>query len=108
MTRGILATCYATPLHPTRAHDVYRDELRRAYEHEPFVSVVDHPPDTAHLRGCNRVQINAWLDARTERVIICAAIDNLVKGAAGQALQCLNVMRGWPETSGLDGGAIFP
>jgi N-acetyl-gamma-glutamyl-phosphate reductase len=108
MTRGILATCYATPLDPARSGDAYRDQLRRAYEHEPFVSVVEHAPDTAHLRGCNRVQVAVWLDARAGRVIVCAAIDNLVKGAAGQAVQCLNVVRGWPETLALDGGAVFP
>ena len=108
MTRGILATCYATPVHPARNGEIYRDELRRAYRDEPFISVVEHAPDTAHLRGCNRVQVAAWHDARADRVIVCAAIDNLVKGAAGQAVQCLNVMRGWPETTGLDGGAVFP
>jgi N-acetyl-gamma-glutamyl-phosphate reductase len=108
MTRGILATCYATPLHPGREGHVYRDELRRAYADEPFISVVEHAPDTSHLRGCNRVQVAAWHDARADRVIVCAAIDNLVKGAAGQAVQCLNVMRGWPESTGLDGGPIFP
>jgi N-acetyl-gamma-glutamyl-phosphate reductase len=108
MARGILATAYALPTDPARPAHAYADELRRAYEQEPFVSVVDHPPDTAHLRGSNRVQIAVWHDARTGRVIICGAIDNLVKGAAGQAVQCLNVMRGWDETSGLDGAGIFP
>jgi N-acetyl-gamma-glutamyl-phosphate reductase len=108
MTRGILATCYAMPTDRTRPVDAYREELAGAYADEPFISVVAHPPDTQHLRGCNRVQVAAWLDARTGRVIVFAAIDNLVKGAAGQAVQCLNVMRGWPETLALDGGAIFP
>ena len=94
------------PRHRLRAADrrarpahAYADELRRAYADEPFVAVVDHPPDTAHLRGSNRVQVAAWHDARTGRVIVCGAIDNLVKGAAGQAVQCLNVMRGWDETA---------
>jgi N-acetyl-gamma-glutamyl-phosphate reductase len=108
MARGILATAYALPTDPARPAAAYADELRRAYENEPFVSVVDHPPDTAHLRGSNRVQVAVWHDARTGRVIVCGAIDNLVKGAAGQAVQCLNVMRGWDETSGLDGAGIFP
>jgi N-acetyl-gamma-glutamyl-phosphate reductase len=108
MARGILATAYALPTDLARPAHAYADELRRAYEQEPFVSVVDHPPDTAHLRGSNRVQIAVWHDARTGRVIVCGAIDNLVKGAAGQAVQCLNVMRGWDETSGLDGAGIFP
>jgi N-acetyl-gamma-glutamyl-phosphate reductase len=52
--------------------------------------------------------VAAWYDARAGRVIVCGAIDNLVKGAAGQAVQCLNVMRGWDESAGLDGAAIFP
>jgi N-acetyl-gamma-glutamyl-phosphate reductase len=108
MARGILATCYALPTDTHRPASAYVDELRRAYEGEPFVTVVDHPPDTAHLRGSNRVHVAAWHDARTGRVIVCGAIDNLVKGAAGQAVQCLNVMRGWDETAGLDAVGIFP
>jgi len=63
---------------------------------------VDRPPDTAHLRGSNRVHVSAWLDARTHRVIVMSAIDNLVKGAAGQAVQNLNLTLGWPQTTGLD------
>jgi N-acetyl-gamma-glutamyl-phosphate reductase len=108
MTRGILATCYAVPADPQRPAQAYVEELRRAYAGEPFVTVVDHPPDTAHLRGSNRVQVAAYYDARAERVIVLGAIDNLTKGAAGQAVQCLNVMRGWPEDTALDAGAIFP
>jgi N-acetyl-gamma-glutamyl-phosphate reductase len=108
MARGILATTYAVPTDPSRPAAAYADELRRAYAHEPFVTVVDHPPDTAHVRGANRVQVAAFYDARTGRVITMAAIDNLVKGAAGQAVQCLNVMRGWPETAGLDAAGLFP
>jgi N-acetyl-gamma-glutamyl-phosphate reductase len=108
MARGILATAYALPTDPSLPAHAYADALRRAYANEPFVTVVDHAPDTAHLRGSNRVQVAAWYDARTGRVIVCAAIDNLVKGAAGQAVQCLNAMRGWDESAGLDGAGIFP
>jgi N-acetyl-gamma-glutamyl-phosphate reductase len=108
MTRGILATCYATPTSQGTPARAYGDELRRAYRDEPFVTVVDHAPDTSHLRGSNRVQVAAWLDERAGRVIVCAAIDNLVKGAAGQAVQCLNVIHGWRETAGIDAGALFP
>jgi N-acetyl-gamma-glutamyl-phosphate reductase len=108
MARGILATAYALPVDPKRPAHAYADELRRAYEKEPFVTVVDQPPDTGHLRGSNRAQVAAWHDARTDRVIVMGAIDNLVKGAAGQAVQCLNVMRGWDETTGLDAAGIFP
>ena len=108
MTRGILATAYALPTDASRPAETYADELRRAYAHEPFVAVVDAAPDTAHVRGSNRVQVAAWFDARAGRVVVMGAIDNLVKGAAGQAVQCLNVLRGWDETAGLDAAGIFP
>jgi N-acetyl-gamma-glutamyl-phosphate reductase len=108
MTRGILATCYATPTDRQRPAQAYAEALRAAYADEPFVTVVDQPPDTTHVRGCNRVQVGAWYDARASRVIVCGVIDNLVKGAAGQAVQCLNVMRGWRETTGLEATALFP
>jgi N-acetyl-gamma-glutamyl-phosphate reductase len=108
MTRGILATCYAVPTDAARPARAYVDALAGAYADEPFVSIVDHPPDTTHVRGCNRVQVGAWYDARAARVIVCGVIDNLVKGAAGQAVQCLNVIRGWPEQTGLDATGLFP
>lgn len=108
MTRGILATCYAQPTDPKRERADYLAILRESYAREPFVSVLDRPPDTAFVRGSNRVQVSAWVDARAGRVIVCGAIDNLVKGAAGQAVQCLNVCEGWSETEGLGGGALFP
>jgi N-acetyl-gamma-glutamyl-phosphate reductase len=108
MIRGILSTAYATPSDATRPAGAYREALARAYADEPFITVVDHPPDTTHVRGCNRAQIGAWYDARAGRVIVCSVIDNLVKGAAGQAVQCLNVVRGWPETTGLEGTGMFP
>jgi N-acetyl-gamma-glutamyl-phosphate reductase len=108
MIRGILSTAYALPTDANRPAAAYVDALRRAYTDEPFVTVVDHPPDTTHVRGCNRVQIGAWYDARAGRVIVCGVIDNLVKGAAGQAVQCLNVLRGWPETTALEATGLFP
>jgi N-acetyl-gamma-glutamyl-phosphate reductase len=108
MTRGILSTCYGTPTDEKRPREAYLDALRKAYANEPFVAVVDKAPDTAHVRGSNRVHVSAWVDARAKRVIAVGAIDNLVKGAAGQALQCLNVRMGWPETEGLEGAGIFP
>jgi N-acetyl-gamma-glutamyl-phosphate reductase len=108
MSRGILATCYATPTDATRTRDVYLAALREAYAHEPFVSVLDRAPDTAHVRGSNRVQLSAFVDDRAKRIVVVGAIDNLVKGAAGQAVQCLNAIAGWPETEGLGSIAIFP
>lgn len=108
MSRGILATCYATPTDPSRERAAYLEALRRVYDKEPFVQVVERAPDTAHVRGSNRVHVSAFVDARAGRVIVVSAIDNLVKGAAGQAVQCLNAIAGWPETEGLDGIALFP
>ncbi len=108
MSRGILATCYATPTDGTRTRAHYLDALRAAYAKEPFVSVTERAPDTTHVRGSNRVHVSVFVDARAGKVIAVGAIDNLVKGAAGQAVQCLNAIAGWPETEGLGGTAIFP
>jgi N-acetyl-gamma-glutamyl-phosphate reductase len=108
MSRGILANSYATPTDASRPATAYQEALRDAYRDEPFVAVVDAPPDTAFVRGSNRVHVAAFYDARARRVIAMGAIDNLVKGAAGQAIQCLNVVMGWPETEGLDHVGVFP
>jgi len=108
MTRGILATCYALPADPSLPRAAYLDALRARYAGERFVAVVEQPPDTAHVRGGNRVHVGAWLDARAGRVIAMAAIDNLVKGAAGQALQAMNAALGFPEWTGLDAVGPFP
>jgi N-acetyl-gamma-glutamyl-phosphate reductase len=94
--QGILASCYATA-------DVSAAELRELYEdaygEEPFVEVVGAPPRTADVRESNRCRVQASLVG--DRVLAFAAIDNLWKGAAGQGVQCLNLMLGLPETEGL-------
>jgi N-acetyl-gamma-glutamyl-phosphate reductase len=108
MTRGILATCYATPTDPARPASAYRDALASFYSGRAFVSVVDAPPDTAHVRGSNRAHVFATFDARARRVVAMCAIDNLTKGASGQAIQCMNLALGLPETAGLDGVGMFP
>jgi N-acetyl-gamma-glutamyl-phosphate reductase len=108
MSRGILSCCYATPTQPDRPRRDYMAALEAAYANEPFVTVVDTPPDTAHVRGSNHAQVAVFVDARARRVIAMGAIDNLVKGAAGQAVQCLNTLMGWPETDGLEAIGIFP
>jgi N-acetyl-gamma-glutamyl-phosphate reductase len=110
MSRGLLACVYARAVDPTVAEDSYRSALVAAYEREPFITVLEagRLPDTAHVRGSNRVQVAVRRDRRTDVVLAMAALDNLVKGAAGQALQCFNLMRGYPETSGLEGVALFP
>ncbi|HSP56273.1 MAG TPA: N-acetyl-gamma-glutamyl-phosphate reductase [Dehalococcoidia bacterium] len=113
ITRGILSTCYA-PLFPGRllagegAPDALRDLYREFYKNEPFVRVVDSPPATKHTRGNNMCLVYPTVDARTERLVVVSVLDNLVKGAAGQAIQNMNAMMGLPETMGLDMPAVYP
>jgi N-acetyl-gamma-glutamyl-phosphate reductase len=82
--------------------------LRDAYADQPFVHVVDHPPATKWVSGSNGVQITARYDERTGRVIALSAIDNLGKGAAGQMIQCANLMLGLEETAGLTTIGVYP
>lgn len=109
MIRGILATVYAR-----LTSDVSRErctELARAlYEGSPSVTVLDPgvDPDTQWVRGSNRCFVAYTVDKRTGRVIAQAAIDNLVKGASGQALQCFNLRFGLPEGLGLEAVGLFP
>lgn len=97
MQRGILSTCSATL---TRAGPI-DPVLREAYDKAAFVDVIDVPPQTRWVVGSNRALIHAAEDDPTGRAIITVAIDNLVKGAAGQAIQCANIALGLPETAGL-------
>ncbi len=110
MSRGILTCVYAAPTDPARPAAAYREALIAAYAGEPFVDVLPDGalPDTAHVRGSNRAHVQVVVDARARRVLALAAIDNLVKGASGQAVQCLNAVLGWPETLGLTGAPVFP
>jgi N-acetyl-gamma-glutamyl-phosphate reductase len=104
MTRGILASCYADATGQTDPLDV----LRGAYADEPFVYVTAEPPATKWLSGSNGAQLTARYDARTNRVLALAAIDNLGKGAAGQMIQCANLMLGLDETAGLTSAGVYP
>jgi N-acetyl-gamma-glutamyl-phosphate reductase len=110
MSRGIFCCVYLAPSEPGRPARAYQDALEQAYANEPFVVVLPpgHVPDTAHVRGSNSAHVAVALDQRAGRVLAMAAIDNLVKGAAGQAVQCLNLIQGWDETAGLDAIALFP
>ncbi len=108
MSRGILATAYAIPTDPARDTADYLAVLRRRFSGEPFVQVVDHPPDTAHVRGSNLVHLGVAADRRAGLVVAMAALDNLVKGASGQAIQCMNRALGLPEAAGLGGSPMFP
>ena len=108
MTRGILATCYATLLQPKTAEEV-TELYAQFYADAPFVSLVtDHLPATKHTLGTNYCHIGLGVDTRNNRVTIVSCLDNLVKGAAGQAIQNMNLMCGFAETAGLDLGGIWP
>lgn len=100
MHRGILSTIYATTGPGVAGTDLI-DELASTYEKSDFVSVVDGPPETRHVVGSNRCLISVAADERTRRAVVVSALDNLLKGAAGQAVQCANLMLGRDEASGL-------
>ena len=104
MTRGILATCYGEAMGQSDPLDV----LRAAYAGEPFVHVTAEPPATKWVSGSNGAQVTARHDQRTGRVLAIAAIDNLGKGAAGQMIQCANLMLGLDETAGLTTIGVYP
>src|SRR4051812_3349731 len=104
MNRGILATCYATA---KRACDPLV-LLRDAYADEPFVHVSERPPSTKWTIGSNAVHLTARYDARTGRILAIAALDNLVKGAAGQMIQSANLMLGLDESAGLSRVGVWP
>jgi N-acetyl-gamma-glutamyl-phosphate reductase len=97
--QGLLASTYAT-VEPRLDADQARALFDHAYRDEPFVEVVDGPPRTADVRATNRARVHVTVVA--ERVLAFCALDNLWKGAAGQAVQDLNLMLGLPETAGLD------
>ena len=109
MNRGILVTAYAS-----LTKDVTYDEVRsiydKYYKDEKFVRVLEKDvcPETKWVEGSNYVDINFKIDPRTNRIIMMGAIDNLVKGAAGQAVQNMNLMFGLPETEGLELVPMFP
>ncbi len=110
--RGILSTCYATPtkeFHGCNLHD-FRQFLVKHYEEEPFVRILDagQTPQIKHVAGSNFCDIGVVLDERTNRLIVIAAEDNLLKGASGQAVQNMNLMLGLDETAGLLGASLYP
>ena len=113
MTRGILSTCYA-PILPGAlssgegAQEAVRDLYRDFYAGEAFVRVVDSPPATKQTRGNNMCLVCPTVDVRTDRLVVVSVLDNLVKGAAGQATQNMNAMLGLPETMALDAPAVYP
>ncbi len=110
MSRGILSSCYAILKKETLSKG--KDELLKLYNSyykgEPFVRVVDKPPDTKQAWGSNLCLVYPTIDARTGRLIVISCLDNLVKGAAGQAIQSMNIMLGFPETDGLEALPVYP
>jgi N-acetyl-gamma-glutamyl-phosphate reductase len=109
MARGLLATCYATLRDGIGATDVMA-ALEHAYADEPFVRVLPDGrfPHTKALNGSNGCQVAAVVDQRAGRVVVMSAIDNLGKGAAGQALQNANLLLGEDETAGLSSIGVYP
>jgi len=104
MSRGILATCYARATAPCDPLAV----LREAYAGEPFIHVGETPPETKWASGSNAAFLTARYDQRTNMVVAIAAIDNLGKGAAGQMIQCANLMLGLDEGAGLSTMGVYP
>jgi N-acetyl-gamma-glutamyl-phosphate reductase len=110
MARGILATVYATIRDPGLVTEDLITIYRAFYRSSPFVKVLDGGiyPQTKWASGTNLCYIGLEVDVRTGRVIVMSAIDNLIKGQAGQAVQCLNAMMGWDETLGLPQLSFYP
>jgi N-acetyl-gamma-glutamyl-phosphate reductase len=107
MTRGILSACHVRPTRPVDQAELdalYAD----AYDDEPFVTVVGQPPATKHVTGSNHVRVHVHHDPRTDRILAIGVLDNLVKGAAGQAIQAFNIVHGLDETAGLEQLPLVP
>ncbi len=111
MSRGIFTTAYARPA-PGRESDVSTESLlaclHDAYDDEPFMVVDERVPSTKATQGANTAHLTARFDERTGNVLILSAIDNLVKGTSGQAIQCANLLAGLPETTGLPTIGLMP
>jgi N-acetyl-gamma-glutamyl-phosphate reductase len=107
MNRGLLTSCYAT-LRPGTTARAVADAYAREYAEEPFVRVVDSYPATKATLGSNWCLVHAVVDEENERLVAFGALDNLVKGAAGSALQNFNARFGYPETMGLEALPLWP
>jgi N-acetyl-gamma-glutamyl-phosphate reductase len=107
MNRGMLATCYARPTGATTTAELVAvfDDF---YADEPFVTRVEGSPHTKAVHGSNSAHVSVLADERTGMVVVLCAIDNLGKGAAGQAMQCANLLVGLPETTGVPILGVYP
>ncbi len=112
MTRGLLTTAYAPLTGKVSPDNKSEEELmklyRNFYKDAPFIKVIDYPPHTKQTWGSNLCLIHPTIDRRTGRLIVISCLDNLGKGAAGQAVQNMNLMLGLPETTGLEALAVYP
>jgi LysW-gamma-L-alpha-aminoadipyl-6-phosphate/LysW-L-glutamyl-5-phosphate reductase len=113
LVRGALATCHAWPREPLSDRELWR-AYRSAYNDEPFVRIVKERggiyrlPEPKILAGSNYADVGWSVDEQTGRIVALAAIDNLQKGAAGTAVQCLNLMHGFAETTGINSIGLHP
>jgi N-acetyl-gamma-glutamyl-phosphate reductase len=107
MNRGMLATCYLRPVAGTTTVELL-DLYRQAYAGETFVVVAEGSPSTKACLGSNTAHVTVRADARTGWIVAIAAIDNLTKGASGQAVQCANILAGLPEQTGLSTPGVYP
>jgi N-acetyl-gamma-glutamyl-phosphate reductase len=109
ISRGILSTCYAQPIRKWNNKKL-TDVFRKFYQRSPFVKVVDseHPPHIKQVVGTNECHLSVHYDDHSEKIIIVSVLDNLLKGASGQAVQCFNLMYGLNETNGLSKIALHP
>ncbi|MEN9276046.1 MAG: Asd/ArgC dimerization domain-containing protein, partial [Gloeomargarita sp. GMQP_bins_5] len=110
MVRGILATVYAQMRDPGLTTEDLLMIYQAFYRGKPWVRVLPPGvyPQTKWATGTNMCYIGLELDSHTDRVVVMSTIDNLLKGQAGQAVQCLNISRGWPETLGLPQLSFYP
>lgn len=108
MNRGILATCYGPVGDASSTTQDALECLAAAYADEPFVVVDQRSPSTKATLGSNTVHLTARVDERTQTVMAIGALDNLVKGASGQGIQCANAVLGLPEQTGLPTAGLFP
>ena len=107
MNRGMLATCYLDPVGAATTAELL-DQYRSFYADELFVVVGDGPPSTKACLGSNTAHVTVRSDPRTGRILALAAIDNLTKGASGQAVQCANILAGLDESTGLSCVGVYP
>jgi N-acetyl-gamma-glutamyl-phosphate reductase len=108
MTRGVLATCHARPAAEGLSTEALLERFRAFYAGEPFIAVRDEPSPTKATLGSNAAHVTVRFDERTGSVLALCALDNLVKGASGQMVQCANLVLGLPEATGLTATGVMP